>query len=400
MQQDPAHTNTERKWEQIFVLSLPRAGSTLLRLLLDTHPAICCPGELDLGNLVERLYHSLYFSSGQLLECNEAERSARTTRQARATIEGFMKPYARAKGKQLWAEKTPSNLAHASALQRTFPDAAFLCLHRHPLDLIRSGFESTRFGKLKFDLWDYQSGVDFCIEQTYALLQFEKANQDCCFRLHYEDIVEDGPAVLARAFHFLGLESDPEIVNAAFTTKHEHGPGDPKAEFTSRIYNTSIGRGAEIVMLLSDVSTSSKNRLKDLIVELGYPRTDLLPGPPVEKERTSDNGRAVPVTFTSVEELFRTHFPARLQRKNDLQGSVKFLIKGNGGGTWTIKLDKDPAVFAPVNEESDCTITIRSDDLLKLATGELNVGECYLQAKLRVAGNEALAISLGRTLFA
>ncbi|HEX5886668.1 MAG TPA: sulfotransferase [Pyrinomonadaceae bacterium] len=391
-----AHTNTERKWEQVFVLSLPRAGSTLLRLLLDTHPAICCPGELDLGNLVERLYHSLYYSSGQLLECDEAERSAWTTRQVRATIEGFMKPYARAKGKQLWAEKTPSNLAHADALQRTFPDAAFLCLHRHPLDLLRSGFESTRFGKLKFDLWDYQSGVDFCIEQASALLQFEKANRDRCFRLYYEDIVKDGATVLTKAFHFLGLESDPEIVKTAFNTKHEHGPGDPKAEFASRIYNTSIGRGAEIVTLLSDVSAASKNRLKDLIVELGYPQTDLVPA--VEKERTNDNGPRV--TFKSVEELFSTHFPARLQRKNDLQGSVKFLVKGNGGGAWTIKLDQDPAVFAPVNEESDCTIMIKSDDLLKLATGELNVGECYLQAKLRVAGNEALAISLGRTLFA
>ncbi|HEV7746371.1 MAG TPA: sulfotransferase [Pyrinomonadaceae bacterium] len=400
MQPYQVHTNTERKWDQIFVFSLPRAGSTLLRLLLDTHPSICCPGELDLGNLVERLHHSLYFSSGQLLEGDETERSAWTARQVRTTIEGFMKPYAKAKGKQLWAEKTPANLAHAEALKRTFPDAAFLCLHRHPLDLIRSGFESTRFGKLKFDLWDYQSGVDFCVEQTQALLQFEKANPNRCFRLRYEDIVQDGPAILAQAFHFLGLESDPEIVNAAFMTKHERGPGDPKAEFAGRIYNTSIGRGAEIVTLLSDVSSASKNRLKDLIVELGYPPTDLRPGPPVEKERTSDNGHTMPATFRSVEELFLTHFPARLQRKNDLQGSVKFLVKGNGGGTWTIKLDKDPAVFAAVNEESDCTITIRSDDLLKLATGELNVGECYLQAKLRVAGNEALAISLGRSLFA
>jgi len=400
MQSDRVLTNTQCKWEQIFVLSLPRAGSTLLRLLLDTHPSICCPGELDLGNLVERLYHSLYFSSGQLLQCDDAERSAWTTRQVRETIEGFMRPYAKEKGKQLWAEKTPSNLAHADALKRTFPEAAFLCLHRHPLDLIRSGFESTRFGKLKFDLWDYQSGVDFCVEQTHLLLQFEKANQDRCFRLHYEDLVKDGPAVLAQAFHFLGVESEAEIVKKAFITKHEHGPGDPKAEFASRIYNTSIGRGAEIVTLLSDVSTASKNRLKDLIVELGYPRTDLLPASFVTNEWSTHKGDTVSPIFPSVEELFRTHFPARLQRNNELQGSVKFLVKGNGGGTWTINLDNDPAVFAPVNEESDCTVTIRSDDLLRLATGELNVGECYLQAKLRVAGNEALAISLGRMLFA
>lgn len=392
--------HTERHWEQIFVLSLPRSGSTLLRLVLDTHPSICCPGELDLGSLAERLYHSLYYSTGQLPDCDEAERTTRTTQQVRTTIEGFMRPYAEAKGKQVWAEKTPANLAHADTLKRTFPNAAFLCLHRHPLDLIRSGFESTRFGKLKFDLWDYQSGVDFCIEQTGSLLRFEKANRDCCFRLHYEDLVKDAAGVLSETFHFLGLESDREIVNAAFTTKHEHGPGDPKAEFANRIYETSIGRGVEILPLLAQVSAASRHRLEDLIVQLGYPRTNLLPESPVEKSRPRDNGATVPTTFTSVEELFRTDFPARLKRKNDLQGSVKFLVKGTGGGAWTIKLDRNPAVFAPVNEESDCTITIRSDDLLRLAAGELNVGECYLQARLRIAGNEAVAISLGRTLFA
>lgn len=399
MTNDRPHEHGNRGWEQIFVLCLPRSGSTLLRLLLDTHPAIICPGELYLGRLAESLYHSMYYSIGQLLEGNETERASWVAQHVRADIEKFMKPYAEAKGKLIWAEKTPANLAHADLLKRTFPGAAFLCLHRHPLDLIRSGFESTRFGKLKFDLWDYQSGVDFCIEQTRLLLHFESVNPDCCFRLHYEDLVKDTAGVLAQAFDFLGLQSEPGIVKAVFTTEHERGPGDPKAEFASRIYDTSIGCGDEIVPLLSKISPASKNRLESLIVELGYPRIDLTRGG-VAESRQSDRAAAAPSTFSSVEELFRIHFPAALQRSNGLQGSVKFQVKGNGGGTWTVNLGKRPAVFAPVNEEADCTITIRSDDLLKLATGELNVGECYLQAKLRVAGNEALAISLGRTLFA
>jgi protein-tyrosine sulfotransferase len=389
---------TGSRWQQVFVLSLPRSGSTLLRLLLDTHPDICCPGELELGKLAEALRHSLYYSTGQLLECDDAERADHVASEVRRIIEGFMGSYTAAKGKRLWAEKTPANLSHADVLRRTFPDAAFLCLHRHPLDLIRSGFESTRFGKLKFDLWDYQSGVEFCIEQTRSLLNFESANPDRCFRLYYEELVKETDAVLARACEFLGLESEAGVAQGVFKTKHERGPGDPKAEFASRIYETSIGRGAEIVPLLSTISPGLKKRLGNLIVELGYPQVELdgegrsaIASAPLPPARPA---------FSSVEELFRTHFPAALQRSNGLQGKVKFQVKGSGGGTWTVNLGTRPAVFAPVNEEADCTVTIRSDDLLKLAAGELNVGECYLQAKLRVAGNEALAISLGRALFA
>jgi putative sterol carrier protein len=78
---------------------------------------------------------------------------------------------------------------------------------------------------------------------------------------------------------------------------------------------------------------------------------------------------------------------------------VKFLVKGSGGGAWTLNFAQQPVSIEPMNQEADCTITIRSEDLIKLATGELNVGECYLQAKLRVTGNEAIAVSLGRALF-
>jgi putative sterol carrier protein len=83
-----------------------------------------------------------------------------------------------------------------------------------------------------------------------------------------------------------------------------------------------------------------------------------------------------------------------------LKGIAKFIVRGTGGGTWTINLDACPPMIAAMDQEADCTITIKADDLLKLASGQLNVGECYLQARLRVAGNEGLAISLGRTLFA
>lgn len=399
MTKDRLHKHGNCGWEQIFVLCLPRSGSTLLRLLLDTHPAISCPGELYLGRLAEDLYHSLYYSIGQLLEGDETERTSWITQHVRADIEKFMKPYTEAKGKLIWAEKTPANLAHADLLRRTFPGAAFLCLHRHPLDLIRSGFESTRFGKLKFDLWDYQSGCDFCIEQTRALLDFEKANPARCFRLRYEDIVKDATTVLSRAFDFLGLEPAPTIATAVFSTKHESGPGDPKAEFASRIYGTSIGKGAEIVSLLAEVSPSTKKKLEQLIAELGYPPIDLSSSDQENWSQAVDSAVFGSPNVASVEELFQVHFPAKLQQRSGLKGSVKFLVKGSGGGTWTLNFAQRPVSIRPMNEEADCTITIRSEDLIKLATGELNVGECYLQAKLRIAGNEAIAVSLGRALF-
>jgi len=402
------HTRkTELRWIQAFVLSLPRTGSTLLRLILNTHPEICCPGELRLGQLCEDLYHALYFSAGQTKEGDETARAALSAARSREIIDGFMSEYARAKGKSIWAEKTPANIEHAARLYDTFPDAAYICLHRDLLDVLRSGWEMTKYGKLGYELWDHRSFLEYCLEQTRALLEFERQHPDQTLRVHYEDLVRNPSEEWGRLFSFLGVGWDQSLVEAVFSTKHDEGPGDPKAEFASTLYTSSIGRGAS-VEVLSEIRRAPKNlqrALDELLVQLGYRDTETAMLAAARTEEQPVGLLATPRQRVSdVNELFTHHFRTRLDHARlglaDLRGAVKFVVRGTGGGTWTINLDSQSAVIHAGDRDADCTITIKADDLLRLATGELNVGECYLQAKLRVAGNEALAISLGRTLFA
>ena len=400
------------KWKQIFVLSLPRSGSTLLRLILDTHPEICCPGELGLGQLCDDLYRALYFSLGQTGTKDDAARVAITTARVRETVCDFMDSYAASKHKSLWAEKTPSNLDHADRLAETFPDAAYICLHRNLLDLIRSGWEMTRYGKMgygkfKYELWDHQEFLSLCTRQTRALMDFERKHRDRTIRIHYEQLTRNPTQALSRLFGFVGLDWNPSLIDEVFSKQHDEGPGDPKAEFANKVYTTSIGRGTsrEVLSELEKAPKSLQDDLSALLSELGYPNLDAARS---EVACKSERGEIQPAQtaprFSDIDELFTHHFLARLNREPaaaaDLKGAVKFIVRGAGGGTWTINLDAHPPALQAADRDADCTITIKADDLLELAMGKLNVGECYLQARLRVVGNEALAISLGRTLFA
>lgn len=392
------------RWEQIFVLSLPRSGSTLVRLLLDTHSAIACPGELSLGRLSEALHHTLSYSLGQADARSDVERDAWALREARAAIERIMAPYAAAKGKPLWAEKTPANLDHAETLFRVFPRAAFICLHRDPLDTIRSGIESSRFGRLKYDLWDYRSSCEFYVDQTRKLLAFEGRHPASCFRLSYEALVRQPAATADGLFEFLGLPGEPGLLDTIFSTPHERGPGDPKAEFATAIYTSSIGRGADISSIVEGLPASLRRAIADLATDLGYEPISATGAACLGATPRPRPAPPGPMRVPSVEELFRSFVPLRLEQSGailaPLKGTVKFQVKGAGGGTWTIDLDRTPPRVAAADACADCVIAIRADDLLKLASGELNVGECYLQAKLRLQGNEALAVSIGRALFA
>ena len=63
-------------FSQVFILCTPRSGSSLLRYILDTHPAICCPGELSLGQLCKDLYTAFYYTVGQVRASSEESRDA------------------------------------------------------------------------------------------------------------------------------------------------------------------------------------------------------------------------------------------------------------------------------------------------------------------------------------
>jgi protein-tyrosine sulfotransferase len=404
---DQGKSVSPRVREQVFVLSLPRTGSTLMRLILDTHPEVCCPGELRLGQLCEDLYRALYFSVGQASAGDETARAALSSARAREIVGGFMGAYAAAKGKSIWAEKTPANVEHVGRLYDTFPDAAYICLHRNLLDVLRSGWEMTKYGKLRYELWDYGSFLDYCLGQTRALLEFERVHCDQTIRVHYENLVLNPAEELPRLFSFLGVGWEPSLVEAVFSTKHDPGPGDPKAEFTKSLHTSSIGRGAsaEVLAEVRRAPRHLQRALDELLLELGYQdaETALRAAARVE-EQTGGQLAHAGQDFNDVNELFTRHFRAKLEEARresaDLKGAVKFVVRGAGGGTWIIDLDSQPPSIEAGDRDADCTVTIRADDLLRLATGELNVGECYLQAKLRVLGNDALAISLGHTLFA
>ena len=72
--------------------------------------------------------------------------------------------------------------------------------------------------------------------------------------------------------------------------------------------------------------------------------------------------------------------------------SVKFDLKGAGviviDGTGVSTTDRD----------ADCTITMSLDDFESLVAGELNPTAAFMQGKMKVEGDMAVAMQLGQLL--
>jgi putative sterol carrier protein len=86
----------------------------------------------------------------------------------------------------------------------------------------------------------------------------------------------------------------------------------------------------------------------------------------------------------------------RLGANSGLPGTLKFDFEGKG----CVYLDGKSTPNTVTNDDkpSDCTITVSLDTFKKMVAGELDGTTAFMQGKLKVTGDMALAMKLGPVL--
>lgn len=103
--------------------------------------------------------------------------------------------------------------------------------------------------------------------------------------------------------------------------------------------------------------------------------------------------------------MFNEELPAAIEGDPDAAKAIgatyQMKITGDGGGEWFIDCsDKGPSCAAGNPGAADCTIEISSEDFQELvANPEANGMKLFFAGKLKVAGNQMLAMKL-KALFA
>lgn len=400
--------NTNGHIPPIFILSCGRAGSTLLRYIIDTHPDICSPAELHLGRLCGLLVNMCeYLSLG-----SKAENRPLIYAKVNRLMSEWIGDYVQMRGKRFWCEKSPDNLGHLPVLKNVFSDAKYICLHRNCMDVVHSTLEMAEkkyfvtSGSQARNEKDVCLHVDNWVSETGTLLEFEQQNADRCIRVRYEDLINAPAEISKRIFEFIGLDWDEKILDAVFSTHHPTGPGDPKALFARTIHKKSIGKGSAISR--RDITDDLLQKMNDLLETLGYPLVgpdwDQAPSPYIEafaQGSEDEDGTASADTNDGFANFFPRWLESRAGRLQHLngKGTCKFVITGEDENAWVIDLNAREVQIKADDRVADCTITIMQNDLIKMVNGELNPGEAFLQGKAQVAGNVNLAATVGQFLF-
>jgi hypothetical protein len=258
--------------DHILIGGCSRSGTTLVRVMMDSHRAICCGPEsevfldapLDLGKLEHRFK----------LDPRLLRDAYRRSRSRAEFIDAFADACCAATGKRRWAEKTPSNILSLDYVFANFPNAKFLHVLRDGRDVACSLRTHPRHrvedGKLvPIDTW---KPMDACAERWRdSLLATRRYWSDPRFyTVRYEELVSSPRPVMEDLLRFLGEEWDEAVLShhtvasdfrdvAAF-------PQNPEA--VEPIGNLAVGRWKR------DMSEDDKQTFKaiagDLLVDCGY----------------------------------------------------------------------------------------------------------------------------------
>ena len=206
-----------------FIVGVGRSGTTMLRLMLDAHPALTIPPEThfvpDLIDAIEagatpeqavetmtavRQWGDLGIETDEVLE-RWAKLDAFTAPEA---LRAFYAIYQERQGKPRWGDKTPIYVKNMRKIERTLPEARFIHVIRDGRDVALSRWKRTLGDKDPAPASQVAEGWQRRIRRA----QKQGSRLNHYLELRYEDLVTDTEPNLRKICEFLELEWDPVIL--------------------------------------------------------------------------------------------------------------------------------------------------------------------------------------------
>lgn len=215
----------------LFLMSLPRSGSTLVQRVLAAHEEVSTAPEpwILLPQLYSMRETGAYTDYGQVPSSRAIREFAERLPGGRAAYEEELRNFAlglyrRASGGKgrYFLDKTPRYHFIAEDLHGLFPDARFIYLWRNPLAIVASISETWGGGRWTVDRW-HTDLFDGLVNLTAAF----EAHADTVISVRYEDLVSDPANAWPPLFDYLGLEFEPGLLTSFTRVEQEARMGDP-----------------------------------------------------------------------------------------------------------------------------------------------------------------------------
>ena len=189
----------------VFVLSPVRSGSTLLRVLLDTHTRMCAPHELHLRGLQVTAPKAFVEPAMAAVGLDQRELE-------HLLWDRVLHLLLEQTGKDTVVDKTPGNVFVWERLAECWSEARFIFLLRHPaaiVDSLARAWPSRRRPRIEHQVLGYALAIERARESLAGQV------------VRYEDLVSRPERTTREVCDFLALPWEPQMLDYG---RDDHGP--------------------------------------------------------------------------------------------------------------------------------------------------------------------------------
>jgi tetratricopeptide (TPR) repeat protein len=239
----------------LFIVGMPRSGTTLLASILSNHPAIATAGELP--DLADYAIHLGEMLKGKFPYPQAARHlTPAVASQIITAYETRLKRGARARVTYI-VDKNPLNFRHVGFISMLFPQARIIHCTRDPLDTCLSNY-FTRFSLTLDYSFDLRNIGHFYHEYTRFMEHWRTIPMLKLIDASYEDMILKTEPIARAVLDFLGLEWDARCL-APHTNP---SPIETASQWQVRqpIYNNSLERWRHYAQYLGPLKEALDGR--------------------------------------------------------------------------------------------------------------------------------------------
>jgi tetratricopeptide (TPR) repeat protein len=235
----PANGSGYQSAEPIFIVGMPRTGTTLVERILSSHSAVFAAGELTNFALVVK--RAAGTASNRVLDRETLAAAAKL--EPASVGEAYVESTRPRTGRTpRFIDKMPLNVFYAALIHRALPNARIICLRRNPLDTCLSNYRqlfATSFSYYNYS-YDLRDTARYYVEFAALARRWRETLTANYLEVRYEDVVEHTEREARRLVDFCGLSWEPACLE--FETNAAPVATASSVQVRQPIYRTAVER--------------------------------------------------------------------------------------------------------------------------------------------------------------
>lgn len=206
----PANVHANADMSPIFIVGMPRTGTTLLERILGNHSNVSSAGELNAFSSSMSMASDQFCLAPPTLESIPALGRVDLDEVA---VEYRRKGPSGSGSKHRFTDKNPTNIFNAGLIAAALPDARIICMRRNPMDACFSNLKELFAGSAYSYSYDLGELASHFLAFSGLVKHWEEVLGDRFLVVDYEDLVANPLRSTLGVMDFCGLAREPQCVD-------------------------------------------------------------------------------------------------------------------------------------------------------------------------------------------